>query len=90
MCLYFRKEKLEKVRKWENGSAIIKITPTTDVLELNCPGFYFFSQHYFYYFFMWDIGTEQETCIGNVEKENNMWNKRYKRITSMVFSAVLK
>lgn len=35
----FQEKKLEKVRKGGKSSAIIKITPTTDVLELNSPGF---------------------------------------------------
>lgn len=33
----FRKEKLEEVGKWIKGGTIIKLTPTTDVPELNCP-----------------------------------------------------
>lgn len=31
------KEKIEKVRKWAKGGAITKVTPTTDIPELNCP-----------------------------------------------------
>lgn len=32
-----------------------------------------------------DIETEQDRYIGNVEKEKNMWNKKYWRISSMFF-----